>query len=249
MLENLVLHIVLPQGIRTTTGATLMQPVTFDAVSSLSPFYASVDQAKLTGGWNLRRLSDLTIAGQVYMASKAVDMMNYRHPVPSDTNHYATFVNARNLWVTAKASYDLILSLGNLLGPSSHVLANFSVAQTKGSELIGVAGKITELSAQLKLYDPAIRSGGKTAPGGNARYVMGAKGLNDWTERSPNRLWDPNSPGVNTTITGEYGSATGGRKAGAGFYANPIYSSPIFGFRIGSYQVGMSLDCRNTCWL
>jgi hypothetical protein len=249
LLNNLVLHICLPAGIRTTDGAELMQPVTFDAVSMLSPFYASVDQVKLLGGVSLRRLSDLTIAGQIYMASKAVDMMNYRHPMPSDNPCYWAFSNARNLWVVAKAAQDLILSMGNLLGPSSHVLANFSVAQTKGYENEGNSGKLTDLTSQLRLYDPTIRSGGRTAPGGNVRPIMAAKGVYDWSERSPARLWDPNSPGVNTTISGERGSSTGGRKAGVGFYASPVFSSPIFGFRLGSFQVGMSIDCRNTCWL
>ena len=58
-------------------GAVLNAPITFDVASQLSPFYASVEQVKLIGGYGIRNLSDITIAAQIYMSSKAADMLNY----------------------------------------------------------------------------------------------------------------------------------------------------------------------------
>lgn len=242
-LLNLILHITLPQGLKTTDGATLMSPITYDVVSSLSPFYASVDQVKLTGGWALRKLSDITIASQIYMASKAVDMMNYYNPKPNAFPAYPMFVNARNQWVIAKASNELILSLGALLGPGSHVLANFSVSTTRNFNTEGVSGKLADLSAMMKLYDPTIRSGGRVEPGGHSRPKMGAKGVMDWTERTPGRTWARNSVGANSE-TFDYGSASGGRGKPVSFFSHSIYSPSLTAYRVGNYQSGYNLYAR-----
>ena len=50
-IDNLVLHICLPQGLALVNGATLMQNTTLDVVTTLSPFYAGVGQVKLAGGY------------------------------------------------------------------------------------------------------------------------------------------------------------------------------------------------------
>jgi hypothetical protein len=239
-LNNLILHITLPSGIKTTDGAVLMSPVTFDAVSSLFPFYASVDQVKMAGGVNLRQTSDLTIASQVYMASKAVDMLNYNNPQANSMPAYPLFINARNQWVIARAATSLILSLGNLLGPASHVLANFSVATTKDNNGEGVGGKLSEFASQMKLYDPTLRSGGRIEPGGHARPLMGAKGVMDWTERTPGRTWARGSVGANTESL-DCGSANGGRGKPKSFFSPSIYSPSLCNFRVGTYQGAYNL--------
>ncbi|MGI4814015.1 MAG: hypothetical protein ACRYGG_11885 [Janthinobacterium lividum] len=247
-LNNLILHITIPQGIKTVDGATLLAPVTFDVASALSPFYASVDQVKLMGGYGLRKLSDLTIAAQIYMASKAVDMMNYNNPKPGALNNaYQLFINSRNQWVTAKASMGLLLNIGDLLGNGGHVLANFSVTRTGTAVNAGTTGLLTDLSSMLKLYDPSIRSGGRIEPGGHARPIMAAKGVGDRNERTPGRMWDPNSVGANAITEDMGNSVTGGRGKPVSYYNNSIYSPALSSTRVGSYQCGMSLDCRNTC--
>ncbi len=63
-MQNLVLHIALPTGLKLADGRTLMRDITFDVISQLSPYYASVDQVKLEGGPALAKLSDITIACQ-----------------------------------------------------------------------------------------------------------------------------------------------------------------------------------------
>lgn len=241
MLTNAILHITLPVGLKTTDGAILRQPVTFDIASMIDPFYASVEQVKLVGGMSLRNLSDITLAGQIYMASKAVDMMNFNPPHSPTSHEHFQFINARNLYVAASAAKTLILSMGDLLGPGTHVLANFSVSKTRNSDLEGTAAKLNDLSSTIKLYDPTIRSGGKTAPGGYARPLMAAKGVFDWQERTPSRLWIPNGGGANMTAP-DMGSSTGGRGKSMKYYATPMISPSLCSMRMGVYQSGLSLS-------
>jgi hypothetical protein len=242
-LNNLILHITLPKGIKTTDGAVLMSDITYDVASALTPFYASIEQVKLTGGVPLRKISDMTLASQIYMASKSADMMNYHPPKPSTHPEYLLFLNARNQWVMARAALDLMLSLGNLLNPASHVLANFSVTTSKADPGEGVAGKIAGLTSTLKLYDPSVRSGGRTAPGGHARPQMAAKGVMDWQERSPGRTWARNSVGANTE-SADYGSPVGGRGKPVSYFAHSIYSPSICNFRLGAWQSSYNLYNR-----
>lgn len=68
--ENLVVSIVLPSTLSLQDGSVLGQEVTFEVAGSLSPFYASIDQARLHGGIYLNKLSDLTVAGMIYSISK-----------------------------------------------------------------------------------------------------------------------------------------------------------------------------------
>ena len=167
--------------------------------------------------------------------------------VLSMTPRYQLFIGARNQWVIARSSVELILSLGDLLTGGSHVLANFSVTQAHTNPNEGTSGKLTELQQQVKWFEPSIRSGGRIEPGGHARPVMAAKGVMDWSERTPARQWSMYGAGANM-ITEGGGSNTGGRGHGASFYSTPLYSAPIIGFRVGSIQAGLSLECRNTCF-
>jgi hypothetical protein len=237
---NLVLHITLPAGLGLTNGSSLQCPVTFDIVSAISPFYASVSQVKLMGGPLLRKLQDITIASQIYDSSKQADLFNMCPPISGD--RYVLYTGARNQWVQSDAARDLLLSATELLGnPGSHILANFTVARQKGYESEGTPEKLKELKEQLKIYEVTIRSGGRTVPGGHAKSRMAAKGVFDWEERAPSRTWITTGMGANSqTIDG--GSPTGGRGKPVKFYASPLFMGPMSGYRFGIFQSSSPLN-------
>lgn len=235
---NLVIHIVLPAGLTLVTGAYLAQPATYDVVSALTPFYASIDQVRLEGGVYLRKLSDLTLASQIYMASKAADLL---YPpgttlgINSSPNAFR-FAGARQLYVQSLAAKKLIEGIITIVGnPSSHVLANFSVANQKPNVKEGIGQKITSLEETLKLYEVTIRSGGNVVPGGHPKVQFAAKGVFDWTERTPARTWMTTGMGANASSQ-DFGSPTGGRGKPVKFFSSPFYSPPIINLRSGIYQ-------------
>lgn len=235
---NTVFHVTLPAGLTLVTGAYLVDSVTYDVVSGLMPYYASVDQVRLAGGVYIRKLSDLTIASMVYTASKEVDLM---YPpgtglgLQSSPNSFR-FVGARNLYAQNLAAKNLIENVIGLFGtPGSHILANFSVTRQRPNEKEGVGQKITSLEETLKLYDPTIRSGGNTVPGGHAKAQFAAKGVFDWTERTPARTWLSTGMGANASSQ-DFGSPTGGRGKPVKFFSSPFYSPPIINLRSGIYQ-------------
>src|SRR5271165_4398235 len=123
-IQNIVFHIVLPSGLTLTSGAYLGGPATYDVISALTPYYASVDQVRLQGGLYLRKLSDLTIAAMVYNASKEVDLL---YPPGANLTFSSSpnvfrFVGSRNQYVQALAAKKLIENIMGLFGiPSSHV--------------------------------------------------------------------------------------------------------------------------------
>jgi hypothetical protein len=239
--ENIVVHITLPKGIKLESGAELKDDVTYDVISSLNPFYASIDQVRLEGGMYIRKLSDITIACMIYQASRDADMFCFSPPSSSDVEAYMLYTNARNNWVTAKAAKSLILNVSGLLGtPGAHVLANFSVTRGK-NDGADVAAKLRELEEYLQLYQPVLKSCGHQAPGSRPRTRMAAKGVNDWIERTPSRTWRTTGMGVNTT-SADFGSPTGGRGKPVGFYAQPYFSPPIVSARVGIYQGSYSLS-------
>jgi hypothetical protein len=268
-IHNLVLHITLPAGIQTSDGAVLNECVTIDAVSGLCPFYASVDQVKLLGGPGLRRMIDFTIAGQIYMLSKQVDLIvphqpwgfnnggipySYANPESLPYGDWPTaaapwypfadwmvFVGARNQWVANKAAQELLLNASILMAPGSHVLANFSVTRGKGYQNEGLSGKISQLEAEVKLNEIAVRSRGKIIPGGTMRPRMAAKGVLDWQERTPARTWYGNGAGANSTSM-DPGSPGGGRGKPVKFFASPMVSPALTTMRIGAYQIGYPLQ-------
>lgn len=231
---NLILHITIPQGLALTNGEVLEQPVTFDVLSAVHPFYASIDEVRLAGGPLLGKAQDITIACQIYHASKEADLLNM-HRARGGEQH-RVFVGAREHWVHDTAARDLLLSLSVLAGgPQSHVLANFSFARQKGFESEGLAEKLKDLKESIKNYEISVRSGGRIAPGGHVRPAMAAKGLLDWEERTPSRTWVVTGMGANTQ-TIDTGGLTGGRGKPVKFYASPLFMGPMSGFRFGIYQ-------------
>lgn len=237
-ITNMVFHITLPANLALVTGAYLQQPVTFDVVSALLPYYASPDQVRLQGGMYIRKLSDLTLASMIYDVSKEVDLL---YP-PGTQIVYANnpntfrFFGARNHYVQALCAKKLIENVIALVGvPSSHVLANLSVTRERAGEKEGIGQKITSLEETLALYKPTIVSGGNVVPGGYAKSQFAAKGVFDWTERTPARTWMSTGMGANATSQ-DFGSPTGGRGKPVKFFSSPFYSPPIINLRSGIYQ-------------
>jgi hypothetical protein len=231
MQTNLVFHIAVPRGLKLQNGAKLYKDVTFDFISAITPYYASIDEVRLTGGAALSRLSDITIACQIYHSSTEADLITPTH-VPTAGPHYARFVGSRGHYVCALATRDLLLNITNLLGGASHVLANFSVERKAD-----LTKRLDELNDSIKFYEVVIRSGGRTMPGGRPEFRMAAKGVLDWTERTPSRGWMATGMGANVTSM-DPGSSTGGRGKPVKFFASPVLSPPMSSMRLGVYQAG-----------
>ena len=164
--------------------------------------------------------------------------INLHPPLAGDTQK--RFVGSRNQWTTATAARDLLLGLETLLSPGSHVLANFSVTRNRALQEEGLSARLKELNDSVKYYEVTIKSGGATTPGGHVKAAMAAKGINDWSEKSPARTWFGNGMGANATSV-DPGSPTGGRGKPVKFFASPLYSPPFTSLRIGVYQAGYPL--------
>ena len=74
-MQNLIFHISLPKGIKLVNGATLMKDVTFDFISQITPYYSTIDMVRLAAGPTLKKLSDITIACQIYRSSNEADLI------------------------------------------------------------------------------------------------------------------------------------------------------------------------------
>lgn len=253
-MQNLVLHICLPKGLALTNGQTLMQDITYDIVSQLTPYYASVDQVKLAGGMYIGRVPDLTVAYQIYAASQIADLIS---PITIGENYYdpsfstlpvnqSKMVKAINQWVTAAAAQAILLNIIGLIGtPGAHVLANFSVTRGKGDVLETVAARLKDLETDLAWYEVTIRSNGAVLPGGHVPPAMAAKGLNDWGEISPSRTWITSGMGANSK-TPDYGSIVGGRGKPVKFAYSPFFSPSYVNYRFGVYQGAYPLSIAQT---
>ena len=242
-MRNLILHVTIPKGLALTDGRIMQQDYTFDIVSKIEPYFCSIDQVRLSGGQLLRKLSDLTIACQIYQSSREAHLISplpYCSSVINNTPYnniaHHRFIGSRNQWVVASAARDLLLAQATLLGgPQSHVLANFSVERTRGFQTEGLPARLKELEDSIKLYDPALRSAGMVLPGGKPRSGMAAKGVYDWTERTAARTWTATGLGANAT-SWDFGSPTGGRGKPTKFFASPFYSPPLINLRAGLFQ-------------
>lgn len=237
-IQNIVFHVTLPAGITLNSGAYLSTPATYDIVSALLPYYASVDQVRLQGGLYLRKLADLTLAAMIYNCSKKVDLLYPPGSQVSFSNspNAFRFNGSRNQYVQALATKELIENVIGLVGvPGSHTLANFSVTRQRANEKEGISQKITSLEETLALYKPTIVSGGNVVPGGYAKAQFAAKGVFDWTERTPARTWLSTGMGANSSSQ-DFGSPTGGRGKPVKFFSSPFYSPPIINLRSGIYQ-------------
>jgi hypothetical protein len=235
-MQNLIVHITLPKTLKLASGAALGQDVTFDVVSSLTPYYASIDQIRLYGGMYIRKLSDLTLAASIYSSSQEADLLTSQCSLDAGSSVFKMYAGSRNQWVTAKAARNLILNLMGLVGmPGAHVLANFSVTRQRGLDDEGVAARLRGINQDIALYEPVLRSCGTVVPGGHPKPGFAAKGVFDYSERTPGRTWINTGIGTNAKSM-DYGSPTGGRGKPVGFYASSFYSPPIISFRTGIYQ-------------
>lgn len=188
----------------------------------------------------LRKLQDITIASEIYNSSQQADLILWRHP-RGNGDDVARFRGAQNQWVQAATARSLLLNVSSIAGgPASHVLANFSVTRQKGFESEGIPELLKDLKDQMKLYEVTIRSGGKVSPGGHAKPMMAAKGVLDWQEQTPSRTWVVTGMGANAS-TGSHGNGTGGRGKSVKFYASPLFSGAMTGFRLGIWQSGNSI--------
>jgi hypothetical protein len=238
---NLVLHITIPAGIRLVSGPTLQEPVTFDILSACDPFYASVNQVKLSGGPLIRKLQDITIASSIYNASQECDLLLVRKDHIHGDN-LIRFQGAQNQWVQNAAARDLLMNItsGGAGAPAAHVLANFSITKQKGFESEGTPELLKDLKDGMKLYEVTLRSGGKASPGGHVKATMAGKGVMDWGERTPGRNWVVTGMGANGSTGGGHGG-NGGRGKAVHFFGSPMFSGMMMGFRSGVWQSGSSL--------
>ena len=237
--SNLVCTIQLPSGFGLVNGAVLTEAIQFQVASGLSPYYSSTDLVRLNGGIYLRKLSDLTIAGMIYWASKQVDAITYSLPMipPSyapftdfQEVHFRNFLMARQLWVTYNAAHQLMLNMFDLNGVrGSRTLGNLSVGRQDFSTDSGMPGKLKDLKSQMDEWEIAVKSGGNIGHKGHVKPRMAAKGLYDDSDNTPGRTWLNSGPGANTySMTGV--SSAGGRSKTVKFYS-PV----VTGARIGRY--------------
>ena len=77
-MQNLIFHISLPKGIKLVNGATLMKDATFDFISQITPYYSIIHMVCLAAGPTLKKLSDITIACQIYLSSNEADLITPR---------------------------------------------------------------------------------------------------------------------------------------------------------------------------
>jgi len=239
MSVNIVVTVQLPEGFGLTNGAILREPMQFQVISGLTPYYSSVDIVRLHGGVYLRKVSDLTLAGMIYWQSKQADALTWSLPMipPSyapftdfQEVHFRNFMMARSSWVTFMCAQQLILNMFDLNAVrGSKTLANFSVSRQDFSSDSGVPGKLKDLKQQVLDWEIALKSGGNIGHKGHVKPRMAAKSLYDDSDNTPGRTWLNSGPGANTySLTGV--SSAGGRSKTVKFYS-PV----VVGNRIGRY--------------
>lgn len=238
-MDNLVVHIVLPKGLRLTNGTVLTREATFSVVSSISPFYCSVSQVRLHGGTYLNKLADTTIADMIYEISKDADSFSFSKPTPPvagddpeglATRKYKLWINARQNWVNMMAARQLILNVWDLAGTrGGKTLGNFSMQHMALVKDEGMQKKLTDMQNEAADWLIVIKSGGDVGPGGHARGRIVAKGMYDPASVPPGRLWMTTGMGANSRTIPGYGSVGSSIKYG---------SSPIMSWKYGRYVGG-----------
>lgn len=257
MWQNLVVHITLPKGLKLTNGQVLLQPITLSVTSGISPYYCSIDQVRLHGGTYLQKLGDLAIASEVYEISKSADGLTYRevylppnptNPYEPATRIYNRFVDARQKWVIARATRELILNVWDMSGArGSHTLGNFSVQRQSVMRDEGLPKKLQELQDQENGYRLTLQSGGHTGFKGHVVGGMTPRGAFG-PDAPAGREWITTGMGANRkTLPGfgsygkpvKYGLSLNTRWLGGyGMGAEPWFSCspPLYQFRTGAYM-------------
>lgn len=234
-MHNLVIHITLPAGFRLTNGAILNQPVTFQVVGALNPFYVGIDQVKLIGGVYLNKLAPLTIASMIYTVSKNADSYSYNSvkepttaytPDDSGWKRYMLWLNARQNFVNYTVAATLLLNVYELSGAKgSHTLGNLSVSRQSIMRDEGMPKKLSQLQQDASDWLIALKSGGAVGPAGHIKPQMAAKGIFDPSDSPPGRKWAVTGMGANLESVPGFGSA------GKPF---KFSSMPFSGFRAGA---------------
>ena len=93
-------------------------------LSSIIAFYASIEEVRLEGGVYLNKLPDISIAAQIWQASKNADALSYSIPplppegaLPTDmaVRTWRLFAHARNQFVALQAAYDTIQNVFDIV--------------------------------------------------------------------------------------------------------------------------------------
>jgi hypothetical protein len=236
-MDNLVVRINLPKGLRLADGRTLAEDYTVEVVGTITPFYASVQQVRLAGGIYLNKVSDITNAAMIYDQSKNADSFSYTltapPQIPYDPNSlawrtYNLKLNARQNWVVWMSALQLILNVYELSGArGSHTLANFSVQRQSIMRDEGMPKKVADLQKQADDWLIVLKSGGHIGPGGHVKPGYAATGAYDPSDAPAGRLWVTTGMGANERAVPGFGSA------GKPFrYASP----PVVSWRKGRYE-------------
>jgi len=233
-MQNTVVHITLPKGLALTNGATLADDTDFMVLGTVSPWYSSVDQVRLEGGIYLTKISDLTIACQIWQASLDIDVMSaVPPPAPVDGTStsdygyriYNNYTHARNQWVSQRSALDIITKAFDISGVrGSKTLGNFSVMRMAFGRDEGLPRVMSEMKEEINKWRIVLQSGGTVAYGGHARPAMASKSYFDRADQIPGRLWMTTGMG-----------AAHKTPAGLGSAGKPVkFGSPTFiDFRVG----------------
>lgn len=238
-MDNLIVRIVLPQGLALKNNQYLIEDTTFEIVGHITPWYCSVDQVKLEGGPYIRGLSDITISAMIYQHGRTCDAITTfapQPPQPSGTafatlgqETYQRFLLARQRYVQLKATKDLMLNLWDVnVTRGSKTLGNFSVSQVSQTKDEEVPKKLTTLEKDIKDWEIVVRSAGKITVGGRVLPTAAAKGLYD-VDYPAGRMWMTTGMGANRKSIAGYGSNGKPVKFG---------SNPIIQWRVGRYTGG-----------
>lgn len=214
-MQNAILTVTLPKGLRLKNGATLYRDVSFDFVSEITPYYTSVDIVRLVGGPFLGKIPDLTIASMIFNMSQQADSHTYVAPPtpmtkdPSDPGYrrFQLFQDARSNWVSNMVAADLIGNVADLAGArGSKTLANFSVERLTGINGEGIPQRVQDLNKEAEKWRIVLNSGGDVGFGGHVKGSWGAKGLYD-ADYPAGRTWVVTGMGANSKSVPGFGSA------------------------------------------
>jgi hypothetical protein len=235
-MTNLIIRICLPKGMATVGAATLKDDTTFEVVSTIDPWYCSIDQVRLESGSFIRSSSDITVAASIYTMGREADTMIYKQPIipsagatPTDitVQRYQRFLIARQRYVVLGTAYRLVMNFWDI--NSSHgskSLGNFAVHRESDSE---VPKKLADLKEGFEGWKLSLQSGGAIGYQGRVSAVTASKGLFGDNDAPAGRTWMVTGMGANHKSIAGYGSN-----------GKPVkFGSPsIIQWRFGRYMGG-----------
>ena len=240
-MENLAVNIVLPAGLALADGSTLQEDASLTVVGTLTPWYSTIDLARLEGGIYLVKVPDLTLAAQVWQASQDADAITFHYPEPpqdgSDirtdvgARKWKLFNHARQQYVSIKAARDLVLNVFDLAGvKGTRTLGNLSIGRQAFAREEGLPKKLSDMEKEIKYWSVVVQAGGEIGPGGHAKPGFAAKGMYDPSDSPSGRLWSTTGMGANKKTWPGYGSAGKPVK-----YGSPPFTQWRVGRNFGNY--------------